>query len=209
MRQPVNTWTHFVTFLAALVGMVALLVLSRGSASALITMSIYGSSVILLYGASSLYHWVSTTPGRQLVLRKLDHVAIFLLIAGTYTPVLYYGLEGWWRWSMLAAVWTLAATGVFLKLWFIHAPRFVSTAFYLALGWLAVVPLSRLVHTLPGEAVAFMAAGGVAYTLGAVIYALRWPDFLPGRLGFHEVFHLFTSTGSVLHFVMMLYLLPT
>ncbi|NWO08538.1 MAG: hemolysin III family protein, partial [Alteromonadaceae bacterium] len=107
MREPVNTWTHFVTFLAGIVGLVFLILLSREQLSALVTMTIYGVSVILLYGASSLYHWVRTTPEKEMILKKLDHIAIYLLIAGSYTPVFYYGLEGAWKWVMLTAVWVL------------------------------------------------------------------------------------------------------
>ncbi|MGF7086624.1 hemolysin III [Kroppenstedtia sanguinis] len=209
MREPVNTWTHFVTFLAGIVGLVFLILLSREQLSALVTMTIYGVSVILLYGASSLYHWVRTTPEKEMILKKLDHIAIYLLIAGSYTPVFYYGLEGAWKWVMLTAVWVLALIGMILKIWFIHAPRYVSTAFYVTLGWIALIPLVQLVHHLPVGALVLMVAGGVAYTLGAVIYATKWCDFFPNRFGFHEVFHLFIMAGTGLHFAMMVaYILP-
>jgi hemolysin III len=136
MREPVNTWTHFVTFLAAIVGLVFLISLSRSNPSTLVTMTIYGVSVILLYGASTLYHWVSTTPKKEIFLRKMDHCAIYLLIAGSYTPVFYYGLDGAWKWIMLSCVWSLAMIGIVLKLFYIHAPRYISTSFYVTLGWI-------------------------------------------------------------------------
>ncbi|WP_240512020.1 PAQR family membrane homeostasis protein TrhA [Paludifilum halophilum] len=209
IKEPVNTWTHFVTFIVAIVGLVFLILLSKENLSKLITMTIYGISVILLYGASSLYHWVKTTPRKELILKKLDHIAIYLFIAGSYTPVFFYGLNGSWKWTMLTAVWLLAGIGAFLKIWFVHAPRYVSTAFYVTLGWIAVIPFVQLVHRLPTGAITLMVAGGVAYTVGAVIYATKCFDFLPNRFGFHEIFHLFVMAGSAIHFAMMLiYILP-
>lgn len=209
MKEPVNTWTHFVTFIAAIVGLVFLVVMTRENVTKLITMTVYGVSVILLYGASSLYHWVRTTPRKEYMLKRVDHIMIYVLIAGSYTPVFYYGLDGAWRWTMLSAVWALALIGMLLKVWFIHAPRYVSTAFYVTLGWIAVVPFVQLVDNLPLGAIVLMIAGGVAYTIGAVIYATKCFDFFPNRFGFHEIFHLFVMAGSVLHFIMMVvFILP-
>lgn len=209
MKDPISTWTHFVPFLAAIAGLVALILLSAGNASKVVTMTVFGASVILLYGASSLYHWARTTPRKELVLRKLDHMAIYLLIAGSYTPVLFYGLSGAWRWSMLPTVWGLAAVGMILKVWFIRAKRFITTAFYLALGWIALVPFAQLVRNLPTGAIALMLAGGLSYTVGAVIYATKWLNFVPNKFGFHEVFHLFIVAGTAIHYAMMvLYIVP-
>ncbi|MCL4442442.1 MAG: hemolysin III family protein [Firmicutes bacterium] len=209
MREPVNTWTHFVTFLAAIVGLVFLIIETRYSASKLVTMVIYGVSVILLYGGSSFYHWRKTTPRRTVILKRMDHVAIYLLIAGSYTPVFYYGLAGAWKWAMLSAVWALAMVGILLKIWFINSPRYVSTGFYLTLGWIALVPFVQLFKNLPLGAIIYMITGGAAYTVGAVIYATKIFDFRPGRFGFHEVFHLFVVAGSVLHYIMMVqYIVP-
>ena len=173
-------------------------------------MAIYGGSVVFLYGASSLYHWVQVAPRWLVVFRKIDHIAIYIVIAGSYTPVLYHGLSGWWRWSMLTGVWGLAILGVFLKVWFFNLPRVVSTAFYVTMGWLAVIPLGKMISNLPTGALILMVAGGVTYTLGAIIYATKgffrsWP----GPLGFHEVFHLFVVAGTICHFIMvMVYLVP-
>ena len=209
MREPVNTWTHFITFLAAVIGLFFLIGLSWSNPSTLVTMTIYGVSVILLYGASSLYHWVFTTPKKELILRKMDHCAIYLLIAGSYTPVFYYGLDGSLKWIMLLCVWGLSVLGIVLKMFFMHIPRYVSTAFYLTLGWIALVPFMQLVHSLPTGAIILMVLGGVFYTIGAVIYATKWLDFYPGRFGFHEIFHLFIMAGTAVHFVMMvMYILP-
>ncbi|MCO1603975.1 PAQR family membrane homeostasis protein TrhA [Desulfosporosinus nitroreducens] len=209
MKEPVNTWTHFVLFVAAIVGLVFLIILSKNNISKLITMTVYGVSMILLYGASSLYHWVRTTPQKELLLKKVDHIAIYLLIAGSYTPVFYYGLEGAWRWAMLSVVWGLAFIGMLLKIWFIHAPRYVSSAFYLSLGWIALVPFLQLIKNLPMGAIILMALGGLTYTVGAIIYATKICDFFPKRFGFHEIFHLFIGAGSIVHYIMILiYIIP-
>ncbi|WP_255298513.1 PAQR family membrane homeostasis protein TrhA [Brevibacillus dissolubilis] len=209
MKEPVNTWTHFVPFLAGIVGLVFLILESYQNPSKLITMTIFGASVIILYGASTIYHWIRTTPEKELVLRKIDHMAIFLLIAGTYTPVLYYGLEGAWRWTMLIAVWVLSFIGIAMKIWFMNLPRSVSTVFYVALGWIAVVPFAKLVQSLPVEAIVLMIAGGVAYTIGGIIYGTKKLNFIPNKFGFHEIFHIFVATGTLLHFLMIfIYVMP-
>ncbi|TCS84221.1 PAQR family membrane homeostasis protein TrhA [Tepidibacillus fermentans] len=209
MKEPANTLTHFVPFIAGIVGFIFLVILSKENVPKLITMTTYGVSVILLYGASTVYHWVKTTKQKELILRKIDHVAIYVLIAGSYTPVFYYGLTGYWRITMLIAVWVLALIGMFLKLWFIHAPRYVSTAFYVTLGWIAIIPFVQLIHHLPVGAIILMVTGGIAYTMGAIIYATKIFDFFPNRFGFHEIFHIFIAVGSILHFIMMLiFILP-
>lgn len=204
VKEPVNAWTHFATFLAGVAGLVFILATARDSLAKLITMTVYGVSVITLFGASTLYHWVRTTPSRELLLKKIDHVSIFFLIAGSYTPLFYFALSGVWRWAMLGAVWGAAIFGMLLKLWFIGLPRWISTVFYVLLGWIAIVPFAQLAHSLPPVVLALMIGGGAAYTIGAVIYATRCCNFWPHRFGFHEVFHLFVSAGGVAHFVMML-----
>lgn len=205
MKEPVSTWTHFIPFLAGIVGLVFLIIESLHNPSKMVTMTIFGASIILLYGASSIYHWVQTTPEKELILRKIDHMAIFLLIAGTYTPVLYYGLEGTWKWVMLLAVWVLSFIGMAMKIWFMKLPRSVSTTFYLALGWLAIVPFYKLIENLPLEAVILMVAGGAAYTVGGIIYGTKKLNFIPNKFGFHEVFHIFVALGTLLHYFMIFF----
>lgn len=209
MKEPVNTWTHFIPFLAGIVGLIFLILESKHNPSKLVTMTIFGASVILLYGASSILHWIRTTPEKELILRKIDHMAIFILIAGTYTPVLYYGLAGAWKWVMLITVWLLSFIGIAIKIWFIHLSRTMSTVFYLALGWIAIIPFAKLVETLPVEAIILMISGGVAYTIGGIIYATKIWDFIPNKFGFHEIFHIFVALGTLLHFLMIfIYIMP-
>ncbi|HBG00370.1 MAG TPA: hemolysin III family channel protein [Firmicutes bacterium] len=203
IKEPVNALTHFAMFLAGLVGLGLLVWRGWGTVSGVMVAAIFGLSIVLLYGASTLYHWLRTTPKKELILRKLDHISIYVLIAGTYTPILYYGLEGRWRWVLLGTIWTLAIVGAILKIWLVSLPRAVTAGFYLGLGWMAVIPLKQLVQTLPKSAIALMLAGGIAYTLGAIIYATKIFNFAPKRFGFHEVFHIFVGLGTVLHFLMV------
>jgi len=209
MKEPVNTLTHFITLLAGIIGLGFLISMAKENVPKIITMTIFGMSVIALYGASSLYHWIRTTKEKEFILRKLDHIAIYLLIAGSYTPVFFYGLQGPWRLTMLASVWILAVIGMVLKLWFMKVPRYVSTAFYVTLGWVALIPFFKLVQNLPIGAIILMALGGVAYTLGALIYATKIFNFIPKKFGFHEIFHLFISAGTIIHYIMMIvYIMP-
>lgn len=209
IKEPINTLTHFIPFVAALFGLISLILLSYGNLSKTITMTIYGLSVISLYGASSLYHAIKTTPEKELTLRKVDHMMIYVLIAGSYTPVFYYALNGAWRWVMLLAVWILAIIGIILKIWLMNAPRYVSTAFYVTLGWIALVPIVQLIHNLPLGALILMIAGGVMYTVGAIIYGAKIFKIPQLHLGFHEIFHIFIAAGTLIHFIMILiYFVP-
>jgi hemolysin III len=203
MKEPVNALTHFVMFLAGLVGLGLLIWKSWGTVAGVTVGLIFGLSIIILYGASTLYHWVRTTPKRELLLRKFDHMSIYVLIAGTYTPILYYGLEGAWRWAMLATIWALSTIGAVLKMWLVGLPRVLTAGFYLLLGWLAVIPFGQLVQTLAKPALILLVAGGLSYTVGAIIYATKIFNFFPKRFGFHEIFHIFVGMGTVLHFLMI------
>ncbi len=203
MREPVNAWTHLVGCLLSLAGLGVLVALSRNDPAKVVTMTVYGVSLVLLFGASALYHGVRARPAVRLWLRRLDHIAIYLLIAGSYTPILYYGLPERWRWPMLASVWGLAALGSLLKLWFVAAPRWLSALFYLLLGWIALLPAGHLLANLPTTALVLALVGGLIYTLGAVVYATRGFGLLAGTPGFHEVFHVLVLVAGGVHFAMM------
>jgi len=203
MKEPGNTLTHFIPFLAAIAGLVILLNGSASSPSKIVTSTIFGLSAILLYGASTLYHWIRTTPEKTLLLRKIDHIAIFFLIAGTYTPVSYFGLEGAWKWSILIIVWSIVAIGTFLKIFFMNMPRWISTVLYLGLGWIAIIPIAEFIKNLSTGAIVFMVLGGISYTIGGIIYGTK-----PFRY-FHEVFHCFVALGTFLHFCMIYFFVIT
>lgn len=201
-RQPVSGLTHLLAAVAALGGWVALLLIggleSPGRTAAL---SIYGLSLVLMFGASAAYHMAKAGPKGLRVLRKLDHSAIFLLIAGSYTPICVLRLEGFWRVGMLAVIWSLAFIGIGVKVFIVEAPRWLTAGVYVVMGWLAVLAVKPLLATLPVGALLWLAAGGLIYTLGAVVYILKKPDFIPGVFGFHEVWHIFVILAAIAHFI--------
>ena len=162
---------------------------------------VYGISLFLLYLASSLYHLLPVSERAKRMLRQLDHVAIFLLIAGTYTPICLVPLRGPWGWSLFAAVWVFALVGMFIAIFALDAPRWMTTAVYLAMGWLIIVAVWPLVRLVSAEGVFWFFLGGAFYTSGAVVYALKRPDPVPHVFGFHEIFHVFVMLGSLCHFL--------
>ena len=202
-REPVNALTHWGGVAGALLVLGPLLGWASARGLALWPFIVFGVSMALLYGASASYH--SFRPGDRglLWLRKLDHAGIFLLIAGTYTPLVYFGLEGGWRVAVLALVWGVSLAGMALKLLTMRLPRWVSTALYLALGWLSVALLPTFVRSLPVAAVVWLAVGGVLYTAGAVVYGTKRWNPKPGFFGFHEIWHLFVLGGTAAHVVTM------
>jgi hemolysin III len=201
VKEPVDARISFAGLLAAVAGVVYLVMRFHGDPPVLAAMLVYGASLCVLFGASSLYHGVPASPARTALLRKVDHAAIYVLIAGSYTPVLFIGLDGAWRIATLSAIWGVAIAGVVLTIWFVHAPRWLSATVYVAMGWFAIVPAFKLVPALPHVVTLLIALGGLLYTLGALVYATRKMDVLPRRFGFHEVFHLFVLAGAAAQFI--------
>lgn len=187
--------------LASLGGMIGLIVMGTSSVGKQLSLLIYGTTLVLLFSASATYHLVKGSPRVLRALRKLDHAAIYLLIAGSYTPICYNMFTGFWRWGLLAIVWSLAVLGAFLKVFFMRAPRWLNSGVYVLLGWLAIFGIREILRALPVGAVVWLCLGGLLYTFGAVIYAAKLFNFLPGRFGFHEVWHIFVILGAVAHFV--------
>lgn len=202
MREPFSGLSHLAGGVLAAMGLVALLAaaVSAGSAERGIALGIYGGSLVGLYAASALYHLLPVSAAATAWLRKLDHAMIYVLIAGTYTPVCLLALEGIWRWGLLGIVWTLALGGVALKLRRVGERPWLTVALYLGMGWLSVAVVPVLVEALPTGALIWLAAGGLVYTAGAVVYAAKRPDPMPGRFGYHELWHLFVLAGSACHF---------
>jgi len=203
-KEPVNGLTHAASAVLALVGLVVLLIYSPPTWLARLALFTYGLSLVLQFVASAVYHLVKTSPERTLFLRKLDHTAIFLLIAGTYTPVCVLVFTGAWSWGMLTLIWALAVVGIVIKLAFMRAPRWLTVLIYIAMGWVGVLGIGPLFEALPPIALGWLLAGGLLYSIGAVIYVIRRPDFLPGVFGFHEVWHLFVSAAAAAHFIFVL-----
>ncbi|MCL4530304.1 MAG: hemolysin III family protein [Chloroflexi bacterium] len=201
LREPVNGLTHFFAAIFAAVGLIVLIVLGWKSTLKEISLSVYGASLVLLFAASAAYHMVKAKPKIIESLRKLDHSAIYLLIAGTYTPFCVVMFKGFWQWGLLAIIWSLAIIGIIVKMFVIRAPRWLTAGVYVVMGWLCIAAIGEMLKVLPAGALAWLIAGGVIYTLGAIIYITKTLDFLPGKFGFHEVWHIFVILGALAHFI--------
>ena len=207
IREPGSAITHFIGMMMAVFAAVPLLVkagISSGGKN-LTAMAVFMISMILLYGASATYHSVNLTGKALRFFRKLDHMMIFVLIAGSYTPVCLIVLGGDLGYTLLALVWGIALAGMLIKACWITCPKWFSSVIYIAMGWVCVLVFGKLLETLPTAAFLWLLAGGVIYTAGGIIYALKLPLF-NGRhksFGSHEVFHLFVMAGSICHFIFM------
>jgi hemolysin III len=177
------------------VALAPLLVLSADHTVARAAAAVFAASVALCFGASALYHRVTWEPRARLWMRRVDHAGIYLLIAGTYTPVALLVLSGAWRPAILGIVWAGALAAIVLKFVWVDGPKWLAASIGLALGWVAVVALPQLISRMDPAAVALLVAGGLAYTAGAIVYARRKPDPLPSVFGYHEVFHALTIVG--------------
>ena len=186
-RPLLRGYFHLAAALAAVAGFVVLVLLAD-TPRAYVGGAVFAVSLIALYTISGTYHAITWGRRGRAVLKRLDHAMIFVLIAGTYTPICLLAASDAWGLSLLAIVWSIAAVGVVLKVVWPGAPRWLSVGLYLATGWIALVPLLLL------------AGGGLLYSAGGVIYALRWPDPFPRVFGYHEVFHLLVIGGSILHY---------
>lgn len=204
IKEPVSCLTHLGGAVAALACTVALIYMAipRG-ASYIISFAVFGVALVSLYVSSALYHMLRVPKRASRILQRIDHTMIFSLIAGTYTPACLIPLRGAWGWVMLSVVWIIAAAGLVMKLFWLTAPRLLSTAVYLAMGWLAVIAIVPLFRALPVSAFVLLLLGGVSYTAGAVIYAARRPRLFPPYFSFHEVFHIFVLLGSAFHVLFM------
>ncbi len=205
LREPVNGLTHLAGALLSLAGLPFLLdaATSRGTVWHQISFAVFGVSMTLLYTASTLYHSLPLSPRGIRRLRRLDHMMIFVLIAGTYTPLCMVPLRDGIGPRLLTFIWTVAALGMVMKVFWLHAPRWLYLGVYLAMSWLAVVTFHPLYLALPKDALVWLGAGGLFYTVGALVYGLKWPN-LSKSWGFHEVWHLFVLAGSFAHFYAVL-----
>ncbi len=201
LREPVNGLTHFFAAIVAVVGLIALIIMGWRNVLKEISLTIYGVSLILLFAASAAYHMVRARPGIIEGLRKLDHSAIYLLIAGTYTPFCAVMFTGFWKWGLLAVIWSLAAIGIVVKMFVINAPRWLTAAVYVAMGWLCLAAIGEMLRVLSPGALLWLLIGGIVYTLGAVVYSTKILDFFPGKFGFHEIWHILVILGALAHFI--------
>jgi len=201
LREPVNALTHFFAAIASGAGLILLLAIGRGNMEHAVALSVYGLSLILLFAASAAYHSVRARPAAIATLRRLDHSAIFLLIAGTYTPFSAIMFDGFWKWGLLTIIWSLAAVGIFAKFFMMSSPRWLSAGIYLIMGWLCVAAIGEMLRVLPAGALILLLSGGLLYTMGAVVYITKRMNFWPGTFGFHELWHVFVMLGALAHFL--------
>ena len=207
IREPGSARTHFIAMLLALCAAVPLLVRAavHSGVKSLTAMTVFMISMVLLYAASTIYHSVNCSGRILRIFRKMDHMMIFILIAGTYTPVCLLTLPKPSGLMLLAAVWGIALVGIFIKGFWITCPKWFSSVLYIAMGWSCLSVLGQLFSLLPLHAFLWLLAGGLIYTAGGIIYALRLPlfDARHPMFGLHEIFHLFVMAGSLCHFVFM------
>lgn len=205
--DPISWLTHFIGAGLSLIGLFIIIVLSELvdiPNSLFLGVIIFGISLIALYSASSLYHYFSGSEKIKLILRKLDHSMIYVLIVGTYTPVVLFCMESPKCYYFLMILWMIALIGVIVSVCWINAPRIISTFIYLLLGWAVIFDFQSF-SLLPSHILSLIAYGGISYSVGAIIYIIKKPN-ISSYFGFHEIFHIFVMVGSLLHYIAVLLL---
>ena len=203
--RPWSAITHGIGAGLAMVGTAALLLrsASQGHWLSFVLFLVYGLSMICLYTASTLYHCCNVSVAGRIALRKYDHCSIYLLIAGSYTPICCTALRNYGGPALLALVWAFGLLGIMLTLVKLSIPRWLTSVIYLVMGWLALLAIEPIHRTLPANGFFWLLAGGILYTVGGILYAVKWPGRHNPRFGCHEIFHVFILLGSIAHFVMM------
>lgn len=206
-KDPGSAITHFIGMLMAIFAAFPLLIKAARQPEPVyvVSLAIFIFSMALLYAASTLYHTFDLSPKINKALKKLDHMMIFVMIAGSYTPICLVVIKGGLGIKLLAAIWTMAIAGMAMKFFWVTCPKWVSSVVYILMGWTCVFAFTPLLHSLPKAGFLWLLAGGVIYTVGGVIYALKLPVFNSRfkYFGSHELFHLFVMAGSVCHFIVM------
>lgn len=207
IKDPGSAITHFIAMVLAILSATPLLMKAyRGAGRFTATaLAVFIVSMILLYAASTVYHTLDISPRVNRLLRKVDHMMIFILIAGTYTPVCMVVLGNRTGWRLLTLVWGIALFGILIKACWITCPKWFSSVLYIAMGWVCILALGSIVRALPTPAFGWLLAGGIIYTAGGILYAMKLPLFNSRHrhFGSHEIFHLFVMGGSFCHYVMM------
>ena len=207
IKDPGSAITHFIGFLMAIFAAVPLLIKAAHQPDRIyiVSLSIYAASLILLYAASTTYHTFDKSEKINTILKKIDHMMISVLIAGSYTPVCLLVLKGRTGYILLAIVWAFAIASILIKAFWVYCPKWISSVLYIGMGWTCVLAFTQLLTSLSHTAFLWLLAGGVIYTVGGVIYALKLPIFNAKHKNFgsHEIFHLFVMAGSACHFIVM------
>ena len=207
IKDPGSAITHFIGMLMAIFAAFPLLIKAAHEPSRiyLISLAIYAVSLILLYAASTTYHTFDLSERVNTILKKIDHMMIFVLIAGSYTPICLIVLKGPVGYFLFALVWAIALIGIIVKICWITCPKWFSSVLYISMGWVCVLAFTQIVNSLSPAAFGWLLAGGIIYTVGGIIYALKVPlfDAKHKNFGSHEIFHLFVMAGSACHFILM------
>ena len=207
LKDPGSAITHFIGMLMAIFAAVPLLIKAAREPDHiyLISLTIYALSLILLYAASTTYHTFDLSEKANTILKKIDHMMIFILIAGSYTPICLITLKGRTGVILLSLVWGIALVGIILKAFWVFCPIWVSSILYIGMGWTCVLAFTQILNALSPAAFGWLLAGGIIYTIGGIIYALKLPIFnnRHKNFGSHEIFHLFVMGGSMCHFIVM------
>ena len=207
LKDPGSAITHFIGMLMAIFAAVPLLIKAAREPDHiyLISLTIYALSLILLYAASTTYPTFDLSEKANTILKKIDHMMIFILIAGSYTPICLITLKGRTGVILLSLVWGIALVGIILKAFWVFCPKWVSSILYIGMGWTCVLAFTQILNALSPAAFGWLLAGGIIYTIGGIIYALKLPIFnnRHKNFGSHEIFHLFVMGGSMCHFIVM------
>ena len=207
IKEPGSAITHFIGMLMAIFAAVPLLIKAAHEPSRIyiISLAIYAASLILLYAASTSYHTFDISPKINTILKKIDHMMISVLIAGSYTPVCLIVLKGKTGIILLSIVWAIAIAGILIKAFWVYCPKWVSSVLYIGMGWTCVLAFTQILNNMSPAAFGWLLAGGIIYTVGGVIYALKLPVFNSRHrhFGSHEIFHLFVMGGSLCHYIVM------
>lgn len=207
LKDPGSAITHFIGMIMAIFAATPLLIraASRPDRIHIVSLAVFIISMILLYAASTAYHSFNLSEKANIILKKIDHMMIFVLIAGTYTPVCLIVLNGTIGYTLLALVWGIALAGIVIKALWVTCPKWFSSVLYIAMGWVCVLAFTQILNSLSPAAFGWLLAGGIIYTIGGVIYALKLPIFNAkhSAFGSHEIFHLFVMGGSLCHFILM------
>ena len=207
LKDPGSAITHFIGMLMAIFAAVPLLIKAAREPDHiyLISLTIYALSLILLYAASTTYHTFDLSEKANTILKKIDHMMIFILIAGSYTPICLITLKGRTGVILLSLVWGIALVGIILKAFWVFCPKWVSSILYIGMGWTCVLAFTQILNALSPAAFGWLLAGGIIYTIGGITYALKLPIFnnRHKNFGSHEIFHLFVMGGSMCHFIVM------
>lgn len=198
-----NFYSHLFGMIAAVIGTVFLIDAAPSSVSMVVVAAIYGLSISFLLLASSLYHFFKRQENELSFWRKMDRLAIFFMIAGSYTPVCYFFLDDDWRLPMISIQWGLVTFGLLSQIFFPLAPRMVYAAIFLVMGWLVVLPINQILDSMSTIQVGLLFSGGIAFSLGGIFYAIKRPLLMPGVFSFHELFHVMVLIGAGCHYALI------